>query len=65
VYDLVRVLGVELHQGEGGLPGELLLPVQEGVEPADNVVPDGLHGPGAVEDDGDVRVIRRHAVSPP
>jgi hypothetical protein len=43
----------------------LPLLLYKAVEPADDVVPDGLHGPGAVEDDGDVRVIRLHAVSPP
>jgi hypothetical protein len=64
VEDLVGILGIELHQGEGGFPRQPPLLVQEGVEPADDFVPDGLHGPGAVEDDGDVGVVRLHAVSP-
>ncbi len=55
--DFIGILGVELDKGEGGLAGFGLLFLEEGIESADDVVTDGLHGAGTVEDDSNVDVV--------
>lgn len=55
--DFIGILRVELDQGEGGLAGFGLLFLEEGIESTNDIVTDGLHGAGTVEDDGNVNVV--------
>jgi hypothetical protein len=54
---VLRVLAVELHQGDAGIgPGGLLCG-EEGVEAADDVIGDAGQGAGAVEQEMDVGAV--------
>lgn len=52
-FDGDIVLVIEEDEGEAGFAFFAALGGEEGIEATDGVVHDGLHGPGAVEDDGD------------
>ena len=59
VHHFVRVQRIKLHEGERDLRWQTLVLREEGIESTDRVGPDGRHTAGAVQNDRDLRAVRR------